>query len=102
MMATYSPRSMEMDTPRSAWISSSPIRYVFQSSCVSMSAMGMDTTAVIRRFQYYISRGPRFDSRPNDLDAPCPAVRPGKYNGVGLDRLHSSRRQAIAGHDDAP
>ncbi len=25
MMATYSPRSMEIDTPRKAWISSSPI-----------------------------------------------------------------------------
>ena len=54
-----------MDTPRSAWISSSPIRYVFHRSWVSISAMGMDTTAVIRRFQYYISRCPHSDSRPH-------------------------------------
>src|SRR5687768_5795958 len=53
MMATYSPLSMEMDTPRSAWISSSPIRYVFHRSWVSISAMGLNTTPARRRFQCY-------------------------------------------------
>src|SRR5262245_6611001 len=40
MMATYSPRSISTDQPRSAWISSSPITYVFQRSRVSISAIG--------------------------------------------------------------
>src|SRR5918997_7089446 len=53
MIATYSPLSMEMETPRSAWISSAPIRYVFHRSWVSISAMGVDTNAAVRRFQYY-------------------------------------------------
>src|SRR5262245_45729224 len=39
MMATYSPRSISIDTPLSAWISSSPITYVFQRSRVSINAM---------------------------------------------------------------
>src|ERR1051325_9858523 len=39
MMATYSPRSMSIDTPRRAWISSEPITYVFQRSRVSIKAM---------------------------------------------------------------
>src|SRR5687767_15308345 len=53
MIATYSPLSIAIDTPRSAWISSSPIRYVFHRSWVSISAMGMDTNAPQCRFQYY-------------------------------------------------
>src|SRR6185295_14965196 len=40
MMATYSPRSMAIDTPRRAWISSSPITYVFHRSAVWIRAIG--------------------------------------------------------------
>src|SRR5262245_3411907 len=36
IIATYSPRSMEIDTPFSAWISSSPITEVRQRSRVSI------------------------------------------------------------------
>src|SRR6478609_3654188 len=39
MIATYSPRSMAIETPRRAWISSSPITYVFQRSRVSIRDM---------------------------------------------------------------
>src|SRR5687767_11671660 len=59
MIATYSPLSIAIDTPRSAWISSSPIRYVFHKSCVSISAMGMDTNVPARRFQYYTDEASR-------------------------------------------
>src|SRR2546421_11022620 len=43
MMATYSPRSMEIVTPRSAWISSPPITYVFQMSCVWIKDISVRT-----------------------------------------------------------
>src|SRR5688572_7891532 len=39
MIATYSPRSISIDTPRRAWISSEPMTYVFQRSRVSIRAI---------------------------------------------------------------
>src|SRR5687767_1569988 len=43
MIATYSPRSISTETPRRAWISSSPITYVFQRSRVSISGIVSST-----------------------------------------------------------
>ena len=49
MMATYSPLSIEIDTPGRAWILLAH-QYVFHRSSVSISAMGMDTTTAAGQF----------------------------------------------------
>src|SRR3954465_10193018 len=49
MMATFSPASIEIDTPCSAWISSDPMTYVFHKSTVSIMAISLEYVAPLAR-----------------------------------------------------
>src|SRR5919198_2276612 len=61
MIATYSPRSILIDTPRRAWISSDPMTYVFQRFVVEIRLMietfyGAQRLVVpARRHAYYLA-----------------------------------------------
>src|SRR5687768_1146133 len=113
MMATYSPASIAVDTPRSAWISSSPIRYVFHKSFVSINAMGMNTNPAVRRFPILhptirwrssrarLSALDRRGHRPCNCHSPLAAIRANDDHAIGHDLADDACPHLIARADDA-
>src|SRR5258705_176169 len=101
MMATYSPRSMSRDTPRSAWISSEPMTYVLQRSRVSIKAIVrrrvVQGAPVRGAYPVYGPRAPavsgRLQAGQQRLDDRRGIGRHVRVPRAGVDRHHEQLRR---------